>query len=67
ARSAGIEPDEILGVGDAANDLELLQGAGHAVAVRTAESDVLAAADQVIDPPGEGGWCAIVDICRSLG
>ncbi|MEZ5408557.1 MAG: HAD family hydrolase [Acidimicrobiales bacterium] len=66
AEAAGIGPDEILGVGDAANDLELLQGAGHAVAVRTAEPAVLAAADQLIDPPGEGGWCAIVDICRSL-
>jgi HAD superfamily hydrolase (TIGR01484 family) len=66
AALAGIETAEILGVGDAANDLELLQGAGHAVAVRIAAPEVLAAADQVIDPPGEGGWTALVDICDAL-
>ena len=62
----GIDPSEIVGVGDAANDLELLQGAGHAVAVCNAAADVLAAADEVIDPPADGGWTALVDICAAV-
>lgn len=66
AALAHIEPSEILGVGDAANDLELLAGAGHAVAVRTAAPEVLAAADHLIDAPGDGGWAALVDLCAEL-
>jgi HAD superfamily hydrolase (TIGR01484 family) len=66
ATALGINPDEILGVGDAANDLELLRGAGHAVAVRTAAPEVQAAADQLIDPPDNDGWAAVVDICHTL-
>lgn len=67
AARCGVTPAEILGVGDAANDLELLQGAGHAVAVRSAAPDVLAAADELIDAPGEAGWAALVAICERLG
>lgn len=67
AALAGIEAAEILGVGDAANDLELLQGAGCAVAVRSAAPEVRAAADHLIDPPGQGGWAELVDLCASLG
>ena len=67
AAALGIGPDEILGVGDAANDIELLQGAGHAVAVRTAAPEVLAHADQLIDPPDDDGWASLVDICSRLG
>jgi HAD superfamily hydrolase (TIGR01484 family) len=66
AALAGIDASEIVGVGDAANDLELLEGAGHAVAVRSAAPDVLAAADHIIDTPGDGGWAALVDICSAV-
>lgn len=66
ATALGITPEEIVGVGDAANDLELLQGAGHAVAVRTAVDEVLAAADQLIDPPDDDGWAALVRIVDEL-
>jgi hydroxymethylpyrimidine pyrophosphatase-like HAD family hydrolase len=66
ATALGIAAGEILGVGDAANDVELLHGAGHAVAVRTAAPEVLAEADQLIDPPEEDGWAALVDICAAL-
>jgi HAD superfamily hydrolase (TIGR01484 family) len=66
AALAGIATDEILGVGDAANDLELLQGAGHAVAVCSAAPEVRAAADDIIDAPGDGGWAALVDICAAI-
>lgn len=58
----GIGAAEIVAVGDAANDLEMLQGAAVAVAVRTAVDEVLASADQLIDPPDEDGWAALVDL-----
>ncbi|MFN0029906.1 MAG: HAD family hydrolase [Acidimicrobiales bacterium] len=63
AATLGIGPEEIVGVGDAANDLELLAGAGVAVAVTTACDEVLAIADIIIDAPADGGWSALVDIC----
>jgi hydroxymethylpyrimidine pyrophosphatase-like HAD family hydrolase len=63
AAAHGIEPSEVLGVGDAANDLELLEGAGCAVAVRSGAPEVVAVADELIDPPGDGGWAAIVGLC----
>ncbi len=63
AATLGIKPEEIVGVGDAANDLELLAGAGLAVAVRTACDEVLAIADTIIEAPADGGWAALVDIC----
>jgi HAD superfamily hydrolase (TIGR01484 family) len=66
AALAGIDRSEIVGVGDAGNDVELLRGVGHAVAVRTAAPDVLAVADEVIDGPAEGGWAELVDICDSI-
>lgn len=66
AALAGIDASEVLGVGDAANDLELLVGAGCAVAVSTAAAEVRAAADHVIGPPGEGGWADLVDLCESI-
>jgi HAD superfamily hydrolase (TIGR01484 family) len=67
AAAAGIDPAEVLGVGDAANDVELLQGAGYAVAVRDGAPEVLAEADELIDGPGDGGWVALVDICTARG
>lgn len=66
AATVGIGPEEILGVGDAANDVELLEGAAHAVAVRTAAPEVAALGDTLIDPPGEGGWTALVGLCEEL-
>lgn len=58
----GIDREEILGVGDAANDIELLEGAARAVAVRSAAPEVLAVADELIDPPAHGGWVALLDL-----
>ncbi|MFN0089612.1 MAG: HAD family hydrolase [Acidimicrobiales bacterium] len=62
AARLGITADEVLAVGDAANDVELLAGAGVAVAVRGAAEEVLAEADHLIDPPGKGGWTAVLDL-----
>lgn len=66
AARLGIGPDEILAVGDAANDLEMLIGAAHAVVVRTAAPDIVEVADTLIDPPAEGGWQELVQICAAL-
>jgi hydroxymethylpyrimidine pyrophosphatase-like HAD family hydrolase len=58
----GIDPGRVLAVGDAANDLELLEGAAVACAVATAIPAVLARADHVIGPPASGGWAAVLDL-----
>ncbi len=58
----GIDAAEILAVGDAANDLEMLHGAAIAVVVRTAVDEVRATADHLIDPPDEDGWAALIDL-----
>ena len=58
----GLDPGRILAVGDAANDLELLEGAAVACAVATAGPAVLARADHVIGPPASGGWAAVLDM-----
>ena len=58
----GLDPGRILAVGDAANDLELLEGAAVACAVATASPAVLERADHVIGPPASGGWAAVLDM-----
>ncbi len=57
----GIDPTAVLAIGDAGNDLGMLEQAGHAVAPRTAEAEVLAVADSIIDGPDDGGWAAVID------
>ena len=66
AARLGIDRAEVLGVGDASNDVALLRGAGVAVAVRNASPDALAEADHLIEPPGDGGWASLVDLIRRL-
>jgi HAD superfamily hydrolase (TIGR01484 family) len=58
----GVDPARVLAVGDAANDLELLDGAAVACVVATATPAVLARADHVLAPPATGGWAAILDL-----
>jgi hydroxymethylpyrimidine pyrophosphatase-like HAD family hydrolase len=58
----GLDPGRILAVGDGANDLELLEGAAVACAVRTASPAVLARADHLIGPPASGGWAAVLEM-----
>ena len=62
----GIDPGRVLAVGDAVNDLELLEGAAVACAVATAAPAVLARADHVIGPPSSGGWAAVLDLVLGL-
>lgn len=66
AARLGIHREDVLAVGDASNDVPLLAGAGIAVAVRNASPDALAEADHLIEPPGEGGWAALVGLIDAL-
>lgn len=61
-RLAGIAATEVLAVGDGDNDLEMLKQAGLAVAVRGGTERVMAMANHVVEPPGRGGWAAILDL-----
>jgi len=55
AASRGIAPGEVAAVGDAANDMEMLQWAGRSAAMGTAPGEVRRCADLVVPPLGELG------------
>jgi Cof subfamily protein (haloacid dehalogenase superfamily) len=61
----GIDAAEVMAVGDAPNDVEMLRFAGHAVATRTGFPEALAVAGEVIPPPEEDGIAVLFD--RVLG
>ena len=56
----GLTTDEIVGVGDARNDLELVRGAGLGVAVANAADELKAAADAVTERTNNEGAVAEV-------
>ncbi len=56
----GLTTDEIVGVGDARNDLELVRGAGLGVAVANAVDELKAAADAVTERTNNEGAVAEV-------
>jgi hypothetical protein len=60
----GLDPGRVLAVGDGANDVELLGAASIACAVAGGAPDALRHADHIIEPPGIGGWAAILDLVR---
>jgi hydroxymethylpyrimidine pyrophosphatase-like HAD family hydrolase len=66
-RLTGISATEVLAVGDGDNDLTMLAQAAVAVAVRGGTERALAAADYVIDPPGENGWASLPDLIQWEG
>ncbi len=55
---------EAVAIGDAPNDVEMLEAAGFAVAVATSRPEVLAAADATCARPEDGG---IADVIEALG
>ncbi|MGH7693153.1 MAG: Cof-type HAD-IIB family hydrolase [Candidatus Dormibacteria bacterium] len=59
-RELGVDPQEVVAVGDAPNDLPLLAAAGVKVAVETAAEEVRAAADWLVPGPGKGGLEEVV-------
>lgn len=58
----GIDPANVLAVGDGENDLELLEAARVACVVSDGCDAALALADHVIEPAEQGGWCAVLDL-----
>jgi Cof subfamily protein (haloacid dehalogenase superfamily) len=59
----GIPPERVVAIGDAENDLPMLQGAGLGVAMRNAMPSVLQAADRVI---GDNNSDAIAELLTEL-
>ena len=59
--AAGIQPLEVIAVGDAPNDVEMLRYAGLALAPRASFPEALAEADAIIAPPGEDGIAELVE------
>jgi hydroxymethylpyrimidine pyrophosphatase-like HAD family hydrolase len=57
----GLDSDHVLAIGDADNDVELLEGASFALAVSDATPAALARADQVTAPAKEGGWADLLE------
>ena len=55
AAHLGLSREDVIGVGDGHNDLEMLAHAGTAVAVEGAPAELLALADHVIAPPSRAG------------
>ncbi len=62
-REFGIPPERIVAVGDAPNDLSMLEAAGLGVAMGNAGDEVKEAADRVI---GHNESSALVDLVREL-
>ena len=63
----GLDAGRVLAIGDADNDVELLEGASLALAVADATPAVLAIADRVLPPASEGGWAELVGLLGLSG
>lgn len=61
ARRFGIAQAETVAVGDSGNDISMIRWAGLGVAMGNASPDVLAAADWVAPPVGEGGLATAIE------
>jgi hydroxymethylpyrimidine pyrophosphatase-like HAD family hydrolase len=63
----GIDPARVLAIGDADNDLELLENAAVALVVADGSPAALERADRVVAPASEGGWAEILDLLSLTG
>jgi len=57
----GVRPDDVLAIGDGRNDLEMLQWAGHGVAMGHAPAEVQDGADEVTGRFEDGGSAAVLE------
>lgn len=60
----GIDQQQVIAMGDGANDIEMLEFAGHGVAIEGSRPELLALADSVAAGPAQAGLVAAFD---SLG
>ncbi len=61
AHRAGIPMSQVMTIGDALNDLEMISDAGHGAAMATAPAEVRLAARYVAAPVGEDGAAALIE------
>ena len=59
-RHLHVDPQDVVALGDAPNDLPLLKAAGTRVAVETAAPEVREMADWIVPGPGRGGLAELV-------
>ena len=59
---AGLDSSNVLALGDAENDLELLTAARISCVVSDGCDAALALADHIIEPASAGGWSAVLDL-----
>jgi hypothetical protein len=64
ARDLGVEPRRVVAIGDAPNDVDMLEAVGFGVAVEGALEEVLEAAVCTCPPPAEAG---VADVLAALG
>ena len=57
----GIRAERVVAVGDGLNDLDMLDWAGHGIAVANAEPELLAAADRVVAGCDDDGFAAVLE------
>jgi HAD superfamily hydrolase (TIGR01484 family) len=61
AERYGVAPARTIAFGDMPNDLEMLQWAGHGVAMANAHPDLLAVADEITAPNSEDGVAQVLE------
>jgi hypothetical protein len=57
----GLDHHRVLAIGDADNDIELLEGASFALAVLDASPAAKERADEITAPANEGGWAELLE------
>ncbi len=58
---AGLGSPTVIALGDGGNDVEMLAGADIGLAVEDGDPAAIAAADQTIAPPSQGGWAKVLE------
>lgn len=61
----GVQPSEVMAVGDNDNDLEMITLAGVGVAVASGSEGACAAATHIVSAPDDGGWAEIMSLVRT--
>ena len=60
-RQLSANPENVMAIGDAANDVEMLQVAGFAVAVKNASEKTKAVADEIVASNNDGGVAEAIE------
>lgn len=57
----GLRKEDVIGVGDSANDLPIFQAVGHRVAVGNGSEELKAQADEIAPPVDEDGLAQVIE------